>query len=71
MRLFEKELDTLKGALEAEHPESLSTMAEFGLAYRSIDEFTRASDIHEFVWDCRSRALGPKHPSTLGSVDFG
>jgi tetratricopeptide (TPR) repeat protein len=54
--------------LGAEHPETLSSLDDLAMLYRSEREYKKADDLLASVLEARRRVLGPAHPDTTDSM---
>ncbi|KAK3937227.1 hypothetical protein QBC46DRAFT_461010 [Diplogelasinospora grovesii] len=62
-------METRKTKLGADHPDTLTSMANLALTWKS---YGRHADALALMNDCaqaQQRVLGPKHPDTLSSLD--
>jgi hypothetical protein len=57
-----------KRVLGAEHPDTLSSMANLASTYRNQDRWKEAEELFVQVMETRKRVLGAQHPDTLSSM---
>ena len=53
----------------AKHPDTLTSLSNFALLYKSQGDFTRAQPLYEDCLRKRVEVLGAKHPDTLTSLN--
>jgi hypothetical protein len=56
-------MDLRKKLLGAEHPDTLTSMANLAIAYRNRGRWNKAEQLNVQVMDMRKRLLGAEHPS--------
>jgi hypothetical protein len=61
-------MDMRKKLLGAEHPETLSSMANLASTYRDQGRWNEAEKLEVQVMDMRKKLLGAEHPHTLNSM---
>jgi Tfp pilus assembly protein PilF len=54
--------------LGPEHPDTLTSVNNFGLMLRSMGKYEEAEAMHRRALEGREKVLGPEHPYTLTSV---
>ena len=61
-------METRKRVLGAEHPDTLTSMANLASTYRNQGRWKEAEELNVQVMETRKRVLGAEHPSTLSSM---
>jgi hypothetical protein len=67
--LFIEETERRKGVLGAEHPDTLTSMANLASTYRNQGRWKEAEELQATELEICSRVLGAEHPSTLTSMN--
>ncbi|EED18934.1 kinesin, putative [Talaromyces stipitatus ATCC 10500] len=67
-RLFVQVMETRKTVLGAEHPDTLTSMANLASTYRNQGRWNEAEKLEVQVMDTFKTVLGAKHPDTLISM---
>jgi Tetratricopeptide repeat len=62
-------METCKRILGAEHPDTLTSMANLASTYESQGRWDQAEELEVQVMETRKRKLGVDHPSTLTSMN--
>ena len=62
-------METRKRVLGAEHPDTLTSMANLASTYRNQGRWKEAEELEVQVMETRKRVLGAEHPSTLTSMN--
>jgi hypothetical protein len=61
-------METFKRVLGAEHPDTLTSIANLASTYQNQGRWKKAKDLEVQVIETRKRVLGTEHPSTLTSM---
>lgn len=61
-------IETSARVLEAEHPSTLTSMANLALTYRNQRQWKKVEELFMQVMEMRKRVLGAEHPSTPTSI---
>jgi hypothetical protein len=61
-------METRKTVLGAEHPDTLTSMANLASTYWNQGRWDEAEQLGVQVMETRTRVLGAEHPSTLTSM---
>ncbi|WP_221931682.1 tetratricopeptide repeat protein [Palleronia caenipelagi] len=67
--LFGRALESSERVLDAEHPDTLSSVNNLAYLYRAQGRYDAAEPLYERALESRERVLGPEHPDTLTSVN--
>ncbi|EED11504.1 kinesin, putative [Talaromyces stipitatus ATCC 10500] len=62
-------METRKTVLGAEHPSTLTSMANLASTYRNQDRWNEAEKLEVQVMETRKTVLGAEHPDTLSSMN--
>ena len=66
--LFAQIVETLKGVIGQEHPDTLTSMASLASTYRTKGRWNEAEELFVQVMETFKRVLGQEHPSALTSM---
>jgi tetratricopeptide (TPR) repeat protein len=66
--LFVQVMETRKGVLGDEHPDTLASMENLASTYRNQGRWKAAEGLSVQVLETRKRVLGDEHPDTLTSI---
>src|SRR5947207_14410177 len=66
-KLFVQVMETRKTKLGADHPDTLTRMANLSIAWKSHGRHARALELMMDCAQARQRVLGPGHPDTLST----
>jgi Tetratricopeptide repeat len=58
-----------KKLLGAEHPDTLTSMANIAVTYRNQGKWIEAEQLQVQVMNIRKKLLGAEHPDTLTSME--
>ncbi|EGO54029.1 hypothetical protein NEUTE1DRAFT_49684 [Neurospora tetrasperma FGSC 2508] len=61
-------METFKAKLGADHPYTLTSMANLAFTWNSQDRYEDALALMQDCVEARQRVLGPEHPYTLSSL---
>jgi hypothetical protein len=61
-------METSKTVLRAEHPDTLTSMANLASTYRNQGRWGEAEQLDVRVMETRKTVLGAEHPDTLTSI---
>lgn len=67
-KLFVQVMEMSKAKLGADHPDTLSSMANLASTYRNQGRWDEAEKLEVQVMETRKTKLGADHPSTLTSI---
>ena len=56
--------------LKEEHPDTLTSMANLAVTYRSQGRWDEAIELIQVVVNLRTKIIGVNHPDTLDAVDL-
>ncbi|KAF2818698.1 hypothetical protein CC86DRAFT_237739, partial [Ophiobolus disseminans] len=62
-------METCKKKLGADHPSTLTSMANLALTYQNQGRWDAAEELFVRVMETRKKKLGADHPSTLRSMN--
>ena len=62
-------IETRKRVLGAEHPSTLTSMANLASTYRNQGRWKEAEELEVQVMETRKRVLGAEHPDTLTTMN--
>jgi hypothetical protein len=68
MQLEVQVMDMRKKLLGAEHPDTLTSIANIASTYRNHEMWNEAEQLEVQVMDMRKKLLGAEHPHTLTSI---
>ena len=66
--MFVEETERSTRVLGAEHPETLTSMANLAMTYTKQGRWTEAKELQVLVMETCKTKLGPDHPDTLISI---
>ena len=67
--LLVKVLEVSRRVLGEEHPFTLNSMNNVGVAYQNVGKFDKALTLHEQILEKRKLQLGPDHPRRGGELE--
>ncbi|KAK4194106.1 hypothetical protein QBC40DRAFT_188947, partial [Triangularia verruculosa] len=67
-KLFVQVMETRKTKLGADHPDTLTSMANLAFTWKSQGQHSDALALIEECAQARQRLLGAEHPDTLSSL---
>jgi hypothetical protein len=66
--MHRRALEAKERVIGAEHPDTLTSMANLALTYRDQGRWKEAEELDVQVMETRKRVLGAEHPDTLTSM---